>query len=296
MNDSLLIVDDSQYVHKLVRAHLNPEQIAVHSAYDGEAALSVAAEMKPSLILLDVDMPDLDGFEVCRRLKANPATARVPVMFVTADVALTDKVKGLDLGAVDYITKPFKPEELQARVAVALRAKHQFDKSTIIDAVTGLWNRTFLEMNLPAHLSMARRSGRPLACVVADIDRLPNNKDGQAFGEEIFRLISGVLSSHCRAEDSACHYGDGKFVVLMPDTSRAGAAHLADRTRIEIEQQLRERAGVELGVTCSFGIADSEGWADGSLLDRAEAALYRAQQAGPNSISVSRPEGIRPEA
>ncbi len=118
MSNSILIIDDSPHLHKLVVAHLKADPIVVHSATDGESGLAAATELQPGLILLDVDMPALGGFEVCRQLKAGPATSAIPVMFVTADGTLMDKVRGLDLGAVDYLTKPFKPEELRARVAL----------------------------------------------------------------------------------------------------------------------------------------------------------------------------------
>ncbi len=116
MPQTVLLVDDSIPLHKLVRAQLEAEPVEVHSAYDGEAALNAAVSLRPTLILLDVDMPELDGFEVCRRLKGNPLTASIPVIFLTANSLVGDKVRGFDTGGADYVTKPFKPEELRARV------------------------------------------------------------------------------------------------------------------------------------------------------------------------------------
>src|SRR5437762_1926392 len=107
MLQTVLIVDDSIPLHKLVKTHLEPDSIAVQSAYDGESAIAKAVSLHPDLILLDVDMPQLDGFEVCRRLKANPQTANIPLIFLTASTVIADRVKGLDLGAADYMAKPF---------------------------------------------------------------------------------------------------------------------------------------------------------------------------------------------
>jgi two-component system cell cycle response regulator len=290
MKDTVLIVDDSPHMHKIVGAYLHDEQIVLQSAYDGETAISAAAERRPSLILLDVDMPQLDGFEVCRRLRANPATHDMPVMFVTADGSLSDKVKGLNLGAVDYITKPFKPEELQARVQAALRSRRQLAATSLVDRISGMWNESYLQQHLPAQLSLARRSGKPLACVAANIDGLQriNLDKGQSAGDDIVRAAAHILLSHCRAEDIACHCNE-KMVLLLPGTSRMGAAKLADRARMEIERQLRHRAGTGIDVTCSFGVSDTQGESDVSILDRADAALHRAKQTGGNKVALSRP-------
>jgi len=290
MKDTVLVVDDSPHMHKIVGAYLKDDQIALQAAYDGETAISAAAERRPSLILLDVDMPQLDGFEVCRRLRANPATSETPVMFVTADGSLSDKIKGLNLGAVDYITKPFKPEELQARVQAALRSRRQLAATSMVDGVSGLWNEAYLQQHLPAQLSLARRSEKPLACVTANIDALQrvNEDKGQAAGDEIVRAVAHILLSHCRAEDIVCHCNE-KMVLLLPGTSRVGAAKLADRARMEIERQLRRRAGEGIDVTCSFGVSDTQGESDASVLDRADAALHRAKQSGGNKVALSRP-------
>jgi diguanylate cyclase (GGDEF)-like protein len=290
MTDSVLIVDDSPHMHKLASAYLKTSSIALHSAFDGEAALAAAAEQRPSLILLDVDMPQLDGFEVCRRLRDNPMTNDTTVMFVTADGSLSDKIKGLNLGAVDYITKPFKPEELQARVEAALRARRQLVATALADKLTGLWNHTYLEQHLPGQLSLARRTGRPLACIAGNIDRLSqiNHEKGQAVGDDAVRAVAHILLGRCRAEDIACRCGE-KFVLLLPGTNRVGAAGLADRARGEIQRQLGKRPGRDIEVTCSFGISDTQGEADVSVLDRADAALYRAKQTGGNKVSISRP-------
>ncbi len=290
MKDTVLIVDDSPHVHKLVGAYLKNDDISLQSAFDGEAAISSASQRRPSLILLDVDMPQVDGFEVCRRLRSNPATNDTPVMFVTADGSLSDKVKGLNLGAVDYITKPFKPEELQARVQAALRARRQLAATSLVDGISGLWNESYLQQHLPAQISLARRSGQSLSCVAANIDALHriNHDKGQAAGDDIVRAVGHILLSHCRAEDIACHCHE-KFVLLLPGTSRVGAAKLADRARTEIERQLRHRAGEGIEVTCSFGVADTHGETDLSVVDGADAALYRAKQSGGNKVSISRP-------
>jgi len=291
MNNYILVVDDSEPVHKLIRAQLESEPLEIHSVFDGEGALRKASELRPSLILLDVDLPRMDGFEVCRRLKADPGMAAVPIIFLTADQSVCDKVRGLDMGAVDYITKPFKPPELQARVRAALRSRQKLDETAMIDGLSGLWNRAYLQREVSMQLSWARRTDRPVALIMAQVDDLAGliQKFGSALGDDVIRAVAKIIQSHCRVEDVASHLSNGRFAALLPDTNRAGAAQLADRIRCETQKQLRQRGAITVEGTCCFGVADNQVDGDSSLLDRADAALCRSQLAGRNSISVSRP-------
>lgn len=127
MFPKVLIVDDSESIHALVSLHLQAEQTEVYSAYDGRSALELIAALRPDLVLLDVDMPEMSGFEVCRRLRENPLTMNLPIIFLTAATSTGEKVCGLDLGACDYVTKPFEPAELVARVSATLRVKSRID-------------------------------------------------------------------------------------------------------------------------------------------------------------------------
>jgi DNA-binding response OmpR family regulator len=127
MPQVVLLIDDSKSIHPLVKAHLADEPLIVHSAYEGESGLAIAHTLSPDLILLDVDMPGMNGFDVCRLLKADPETAEIRIVFLTAADSIDEKICGLDLQAVDYITKPFDPAELSARVRAALRTKVLLD-------------------------------------------------------------------------------------------------------------------------------------------------------------------------
>lgn len=296
MSQSVLMVDDSIPLHALVRSHLEPHALKVHSAFDGESALTMAASIHPSVILLDLDLPRLDGFEVCRALKANPATAGVPLMFLTADSMLASKVKGLEMGAVDYITKPFKPEELQARVRSALRAKLGVEATTMIDVETGLWNRAYLNTHLTTQLSMSKRSGRPLACIVSDIDKLSsiNAAHGEATEHEVLRSVGAILRSHCRTEDTLCRLEGGRMAMLLNGTNAASASRIADRLRADVERRLRLCAGIQMNVTCSFGVADTLVASDATLIDSAVAAAQRAQKLGRNCVSIARHAAEKP--
>lgn len=291
MKDSILIVDDSPNLHTLIRTYLEHEFINIHSAYNGSDAISAAAKLRPGLILLDVDMPVLDGFEVCRRLKANASTQSLPIIFLTADASPSDQIKGLDLGASDYMTKRFKPEELRARIRAVLRMKPVLDEAAMVDGLTKLWNRTYLERHLPAQVSLASRTCRPLSCMMGDIDELGsiNRMHGETIGDEVLRSAAHIMASHGRTEDMVCYLDRGKYGLLLPGTDQAGAGHLADRIRAEIERQLKTCNGLTINATCSFGLADTWTGSDTSLLDRADAALYCAKRSGRNCISISQP-------
>lgn len=291
MPEQILIIDDSLALHPLIKSHLANEDLRIHSAYDGESGLTMAAELRPSLILLDVDMPHMDGFEVCRRLKGNKQTVTIPVVFLTADFATPDKVRGLDLGAVDYITKPFNYPELQARVRASMRTGHQSEQRAMVDGLTGLWNKTYLEDHLASQLSLVKRTGQPLSCIIADIDGLGNvnARHGWQFGNEMLRAVSQLMLSICRAEDSVCYCGHGKFSVLVSGMDRRAASRLADRLCAEIQKKCASVHGKDVGLTCSFGVADSAVAGEESLLERADLAMTRAKQNGRCAVSVAKP-------
>ena len=291
MLQRILIIDDSLPLQKLLRSHLEADDLEIHSAYNGEAGITMADNIRPGVIILDVDMPDMDGFEVCRRLKANINTNSIPIIFLTADFATGDKVRGLELGAVDYVTKPYKPEELSARVRASLRVKTMLEQKAMIDGLTGLWNLKYLQDHVSAQTSLAVRIGRPMSCIALDVDGLRpiNKRYGIPFGDEILRTIGGILLSQCRTEDAICRCEGGRFAIVVSAMSRTGAARLADRLCSTIQRQLFTHAGKEIGVTCSFGVIDSLIANETTMLERAVLAMYRAKKNGGNCVSVARP-------
>ncbi|MDP9175976.1 MAG: response regulator [Planctomycetota bacterium] len=291
MKNSLLIIDDSPFLHPLVRAHLETESIKIHSAHGGKDGVQAAVELRPDLILLDVDMPDLDGFNICQQLKENVATKDLTIIFLTAADTTHNKVLGLNLGATDYITKPFKPEEMRARVRAALRSKQHADKRSMTDGLTGLWSETYFDIHLPRKLSLARRTNRPLSCIIGNIDEMGNiNKvHGTEARDEVVRAMSNIFSAHWREEDVACYLKNGNYIALMSNTDRQAAVQLAECTRSEIERRFKQRGGTDFGVTCSFGVADTETGDGASLIDRADEALFCAKQWGGNNVSIGDP-------
>ena len=292
MTQRVLIIDDSRNIHALIRARLAGEPVEVHSAYNSDQGLTLAAQVLPDLVLLDVDMPELDGFEVCRRLKAEVATMSIPVVFLTGAGSTDSKIRGLELGAVDYITKPFEPAELRARVRAALRTKYLLDllsKKAMIDGLTGLWNRTYFDQQLAAQLSLARRSGQPLSVVMADLDHFKNINDtyGHLTGDEALRVAAACIQATCRIEDIVCRFGGEEFAVIVPSTPADRAAIMAERLRKAIEKLALSHRGMPVPLTASFGVADVATFGDNEILAAADQALYRAKHRGRNSIEIA---------
>lgn len=288
----ILLIDDSKDIHPLVSSLLGNEQVTIHSAFNAQAGLVQAASLKPDLILLDVEMPGVDGFETCRRLRAEPATASVPIIFLTGRSATEEMVRGLALGANDYVTKPFKLSELVSRVRAALRTSHLIrllEEKALIDSLTGLGNRAMFDERFGAEVALRVRTGNPLSCIVLDVDHFKNINDkyGHPFGDFVLRKIGDALLEICRVEDVACRHGGEEFVVLAPHTSADHAALLAERMRVSISKISFTRQNETIKVTCSFGVAEAVGTYDRLMLERADQALYQSKEKGRNRVTVA---------
>src|SRR5665213_916470 len=215
----ILLVDDSKPIHALVRALLSEEQVTIHSAYDGAQGLTMAKSIRPDIILLDVEMPEMDGYEACRLLKLDAEIYNIPVIFLTALASPENKVHGLELGAVDYVTKPFNPAELLARVRGSLRTHEVIqllEQRALIDFLTGLGNRSMFKQRLAAEISLRIRTGNDLACIVVDVDGFQeiNDTQGHPFADRVLQKIGTVLREVCRVEDVPCRLGGDAFVIL----------------------------------------------------------------------------------
>ena len=287
----VLVIDDSESIHKLIQARLKPEGLEVMGEMDGERGIERALAEQPDLVLLDVGLPDVDGFEVCRRLKEHPDTRDIPVIFLTGTTSTDSKVRGLDMGAVDYVTKPFDQVELRARVRAALRTKRLQDileQQSFLDGLTGLWNRAYLDRRLESEITVAQRYGRPLGLILADIDRFKqvNDTHGHLLGDVALQRIGEVLRAHARRSDIVTRYGGEEFALLLTDTTLQAAVQVAERMRISVEESRLEAHGEAVRVTISLGIACTDDIAGTltatTLLDAADKALYASKDAGRN--------------
>ena len=204
----LLVIDDSELIHRLLRVRLQHERIEIHCALTATEGLRLAKELQPEVILLDIEMEEMDGFQVLDRLKADPETQQIAVIFISATGDTMDRVRGLDFGAVDFISKPFEVVELKARVRSALRMQHLFkmlEQKAQIDGLSGLWNRRYFEQRLAQEVSEAVRHKQPLSLLMCDVDRFKriNDQFGHPFGDSVIERVAQILSSG-RTSDIAC--------------------------------------------------------------------------------------------
>jgi diguanylate cyclase (GGDEF)-like protein len=289
----ILIIDDSADALAVAKARLAHEGHEILCARGGRGGLETARREGPDLVLLDVDMPDMTGFEVCRRLKSDAATCSIPVIFLSGSGGTDDKVEGLDLGAVDFVTKPFDAFELRARVRAALRTKHLQDllrDYALIDALTELPNRRALDERLQQEWARLLRYGGRLALIMADLDRFKriNDQFGHPAGDEALRQVAQLLAGGCRESDMPARYGGEEFVVVAPETTADAAAEFADRLRMSICSRPLQVHGKALEITASFGVAGHEGLqGPEDLVQAADDALYRAKSAGRNCVRTA---------
>ncbi|MFO0827709.1 MAG: diguanylate cyclase [Phycisphaerales bacterium] len=289
----LLAIDDSELIHKLLRIRLQHERLVLHCALSADEGLRMAKELRPEVILLDIELGDEDGFAVLSKLKADADTRNIAVIFISAFSEPADRVRGLDFGAVDFITKPFEVNELIARVRSTLRlqaAMRMLAVKAQIDGLTGLWNRKYFDARLEGELGEARRHGKSLSLIMTDIDKFKSLNDGYGhpFGDAVLEEFAHILGTG-RASDVACRYGGEEFGIILPSTDLERARDVAERCREALEARKWPRHD-DLKVTASFGVSDlsciSPGATPRSLVEAADKALYRAKHGGRNRVEV----------
>lgn len=291
----LLIVDD-QAVNIQALYQVFASDYQVFMATSGPQALTICREKQPDLILLDVQMPGMDGYEVCRQIKADPQLQDLPVVFVTAHRDAQAETEGLEVGAVDFISKPFTPAVVRARVKTHLTLKLQSDllrQMVFIDGLTGVYNRRYFDERLEAEFQRARRSKSTLAMLIADVDFFKRYNDhyGHHSGDEALRAVARVMRAQLkRPADLLSRYGGEEFACILPDTPLEGALILAD----EMEQALRAAhiphatSGVEPILTMSIGVATLQptpGRVEAELIVAADEQLYVAKSRGRGQAS-----------
>lgn len=288
----LLIVDDQASNIQLLH-HILKNECDISMAKSGEQALELCRRLSPDLILLDVIMPGIDGFDVCRKLKREPLTRDLPVIFVTGRDSSQDEALGLELGAVDFITKPFSAPVVLARVRTHLMLKAQSDllrQLAYIDGLTGIANRRHFDENLKIEWRRSLRTNTPLAVIMIDIDQFKayNDHYGHQQGDHCLRQVGHIVREQVqRASDLVARYGGEEFVCLLPDTDLAGALLVADRMGEAIVSQAlpHEASAVSPVVTISRGVAALFPVADvdpNTLVQTADKALYDAKRSGRN--------------
>ncbi|MEC9410759.1 MAG: diguanylate cyclase, partial [Pseudomonadota bacterium] len=274
---TVLIVDDSPSNIRVMAAVLQ-ERYRVKTATSGQQCLDMALRHKPELILLDIEMPGISGYETCRELKDMSETRDIPIIFVTGRDNIEDEELGLRIGAVDYITKPISPVILSARVDTHVTLKRQQDRLLQLamhDQLTGLYNRHYMLEMVEQRIARARRHNTPLTTLIIDLDHFKkiNDTHGHIAGDQILEQVSALLQRQCRTEDTVARFGGEEFIVLMEPCSLDHAHYKAEVMRHQISQLMPSN----IPVTVSIGAAElSESDQNfNDLLKRADDALYR---------------------
>ena len=302
----VLIVDDHDDNVELLRMRLEAWGYRTASERDGEAALAAVEAEPPDLVLLDVMMPKVDGFEVARRVKANRALPFIPIIMQTALDSTDDKVNGLEAGADDYITKPIDFAELKARINAMLRIKalqealeererellevnERLRHMSQTDGLTGLDNRRHIEERLREMWEHGQRLHEPVACVMADLDKFKSVNDtyGHQAGDAVLKQLAQILKREAREIDRVGRYGGEEFMLLLPGTVLDAAVTFAERVRKEVEGHTFTFEGGSVRRTASFGVS---AWPHPRITDcealvrAADDALYVAKESGRNRV------------
>ena len=290
----ILIVEDVKLnAQILVNALKDTYDLRV--AHNGVEALAMVREEMPDLILLDIIMPEMDGYEVCARLQSDPNTRDIPILFLTALEGDQNEAYGIELGAMDYIRKPFNVPIVKANIRNHLELKRYKDilkRDSRIDGLTRIPNRRRFDEAYVEERDRARRTKTPLAVLMIDLDRfkLYNDAYGHLQGDDVLRLVAQTLyhALH-RPGDLVARWGGEEFVVLLPQTDLEGAVTVAERLRKAVwELEIpHESSPVAKVLTVSIGVAASKAgqpWSYDMLLQWADEAVYRAKAEGRNKV------------
>ncbi|WP_300426176.1 diguanylate cyclase [uncultured Thalassolituus sp.] len=295
---SLLVIDDVPANLDFLIDGLGNEDLQIRVALSGREGLALAQNDSPDLILLDIMMPGMDGYEVCRQLKKDKALADVPVVFLSARGQEPDIELGLALGAIDYVQKPFSLPVLKARIRTHLAHKKRLDELqnlACLDELTGCGNRRTFEHMLELEWFRARRHADEMSLIMIDVDHFKayNDHYGHVRGDECLRVVAGVLQGVIRRPgDCLARYGGEEFAVILPGTEKVHAERLATEMCTALYRYAlpHEASPVADRVTISAGVAsvvpDADGHA-GSLVTAADRALYQAKKTGRNRASVA---------
>ncbi len=299
--NKILIIDDNQVIRKLASNLLSKRNYRVELAQTGKQGIEMARDLAPQVILLDVMMPEMDGYEVCKRLKADDLTKDIPIIMVTSKTDSIDKIKGLEIGAADYVTKPFDHGELQARVATQVKMKNLLDeleeKNTILeelikkDGLTNLYNHRYFHERISEEYNRAMRYSYPLSCILMDIDHFKKVNDtyGHQAGDVILKTLAKIITKNIRQVDIAARYGGEEFALILPHTYIEKSVVMAERIREQVEGTTFYFNDITIKATISMGLAcfpENKPASYTELIRFADESLYVAKESGRNRVKT----------
>jgi len=299
----VVVVDDDAAIRRLVSLFLKRSGYEVREFATGEEARTALPATPWDLAILDRRLPDLDGLVLCHELKSNPELRNRYVIMLTGEADQEDKVQGLDLGADDYITKPFQPPELLARIRAGKRiidlqkelmeTNRRLELLSITDGLTKLYNHRYFQDELLRAFDESQRYQRPLSLAMVDIDffKKVNDTYGHAVGDEVLKAVSRMFQQSIRSTDLAARYGGEEFAVMMPETELQDAITFAEKIRSLVEAAEVPTAAGPLRITVSIGVSTvphTRIHTAHEVVVAADRALYRAKKNGRNQVQAER--------
>ena len=294
MSTKILVVDDSKFNVKVITDILEVEGYEIYSTNSGLEVVEMAYKINPEVILLDIVMPDLDGFEVCKLLKTQFEIKDIPIIMITSKSDSSDVKKALELGAFDYIRKPLDNVEVIARIQSALRFKHHQDKlkeMAMKDGLTGLYNHALLIDIFQKEFSRQERNKKSISFMMMDIDHFKKVNDtyGHLSGDLVLKNISEVITKSLRSCDVSGRYGGEEFSVILTDMKREGVLQLCERVRQNIESHEFNIGRECIKITVSIGAyykSPEDVITASEMIKKADEAMYRVKGNGRNKVEL----------
>lgn len=272
--ENVLVIDDSILICNIVEKKLSSENINVLKAYDGKTALDIINEIKPNLILLDLLLPDTDGYSICKKIKSTPSTSDIPIIFLTSQIDEESIVKAFNFGAIDYISKPFSAIELNVRVRAHLESKRIKDalkqanielekalkenqRLAYTDRLTGLYNRHYFLENIIEYIEKSKSEDSPLWIILFDIDDFKNINDtyGHYHGDCVLANVASIIDKHCICAGMSCRWGGEEFISAVYGINELDLESKVQSICSEVSNYVFKCNDVDIHCTLTVGIS-----------------------------------------
>lgn len=292
ITSSILVVDDEPEISELIDCILSAESYNIKTVQGGHQALDLSDLKKYDLFILDINMPGMNGYELCSALKDSYETKDTPVIFLTGNVLPEDKVKGFECGAIDYITKPFNGSELIARVRNHLEVKHNRDylkEMALTDGLTKLYNHAYIHERLNEEISNTRRHDLDLSLIMIDLDNFKqiNDSFGHKLGDMVLQTVSQSIKDIIREEDVAGRYGGEEFIIILPNTNHSAAFKVAEKIRKSVKNIKWQYD--DMKITLSGGVYSLVDEGINEFIEKTDILLYKAKSEGKDKITTNAP-------
>ncbi len=298
-HQAIVLIDEAEPLRRLLEKRLKSARASVHCADDPQGAIDLIKKYAPDVVVLGLDRMDDSGYEMLRQIKETPETKDVHVMVISGMSNPQDKVAAFDLGAADYITKPFDMLELRVRVRVALQSRElvrMLGEQAQIDGLSGAYNRAHFDARLGELISGAERNRHVFSLAIFDLDKFKSINDtyGHPAGDAVIKGMAKLIRAECRTCDVPCRYGGEEFALLMPDTTPAQAVVVCERVRVKLSE-MRWPHHPERQVTVSIGISGltaGESVPDAAtMIAAADKCLYQSKEGGRDQVTASLVDG-----